>query len=406
MNPFKVMALVAIIVAMVSCNKNADKSIESPGTSTISMQEMISESGANADELVIKEMTSANADVLNRKQKVHFVYTESNEAGSNRILAYEIQPDGNLDFKGATASGGAGTGAGLGSQGALVIDKHHEWLFAVNAGSNTVSSFKIRNDGSLKLVCTKGTEGMNPNSVTVHGDLLYVLNHGSDNIHGFKIGSNGSLTHIQGSTQSLSGAATDAPQISFTPDGDWLVVTEKATNNINSFKVKGDGAAWPAVVTASTGQTPFGFDFARDKVMVVSNAAGGAAGAGSATSYHIRSNGNQQAINGAIANQQGAPCWVAVTEFGRFAFITNTGSNSISSYYIGPGGRLYLVDKAAAGTDNKPTDIVVADNNYFVYALTANSGTIGEFHRTFWGGLKKSGSAMGLPSSTTGLATF
>lgn len=406
MNSFKAMALAAITVATLSCSKNADKNIAPQEGSTASMQVMISENGANADEVAISSMTSASADASSRKQNGHFVYTESNEADNNRILIYEIKYNGSLAFKGATPSGGAGTGAGLGSQGAITLSKNHEWLFAVNAGSNTVSSFKVQNDGRLKLAYTESTEGIAPNSVTVHGDLLYVLNHGSDNIHGFKIGHNGSLSHIEGSTKSLSGKSTDAPQISFTPDGDWIVVTEKATNNISSFKVKQNGSVLPAVVTASTGATPFGFEFARDRVMVVSNAAGGAAGAGSATSYRIRNNGTQQAINGAIANNQGAPCWVAVTEFGRFAFITNTASNSISSYYVAPGGRLHLVDQAAGSTDNKPIDIVVAENNYFVYALTANAGTISQFHRTFLGGLKRSGSAMGLPASTTGLATF
>jgi 6-phosphogluconolactonase len=170
--------------------------------------------------------------------------------------------------------------------------------------------------------------------------------------------------------------------------------------------VKGDGSVSSDLVTASTGQTPFGFDFGRDEVMIVSNAAGGAAGAGSATSYRIGANGAPHAVNGTVANNQGAPCWVATTAFGRFAFVNNTGSNSISSYYIAPGGYLFLVNKAAAPTDSMPTDIVVAKNNYFVFALTSHSGTIGEYHRTFFGGLEKTGSASGLPAPTTGLAIF
>ena len=296
--------------------------------------------------------------------------------------------------------------AGLGSQGALTLSQDHEWLFAVNAGSNSVSSFKVHNDGSLSLAHTENSDGQMPVSLSIHENLLYVLNFGSDNIHGFHVGANGSLTDIVGSTRSLSGTAVVAPQIAFTPNGNWLIVTEKATNNISSFKVKLDGSVAPDQVTASTGQTPFGFDFGRDEAMVVSNAAGGAAGAGSATSYHINANGIPHAVNGAIPDEQAAPCWVATTKFGRFAFVSNTGSNSISSYYIAPGGKLFLVYKAAASTDNSPADIVVAKNNYNVYALTAKSGTIGEFHRKFFGGLESIGSVSGLPAGTTGLAIF
>ena len=103
-----------------------------------------------------------------------------------------------------------------------------------------------------------------------------MLNFGTDNIHGFKVGSDGTLTDIDGSTRALSGSGVVAPQISFTPNGNWLLVTEKATNNISSFKVKADGSVDADIVTPSTGQTPFGFDFGRDDIMVVSNAAGGA----------------------------------------------------------------------------------------------------------------------------------
>ncbi len=97
---------------------------------------------------------------------------------------------------------------------------------------------------------------------------------------------------MAGSTKPLSGTAVDAPQISFTPNGDWIVVTEKATNIISTFKVKNDGAVNQGIFTPSTGQTPFGFAFSRDLFMIVSNAAGGAAGAGSTTSYFTGNNGN------------------------------------------------------------------------------------------------------------------
>jgi len=90
-----------------------------------------------------------------------------------------------------------------------------------------------------------------------------VLNFDSDNIHGFRVGEGGTLTHIEGSTRPLSGTGVIPPQISFTPNGNWLLITEKATNNISSFKVGIDGSVSPDVVTASTGQTPFGLIYRR-----------------------------------------------------------------------------------------------------------------------------------------------
>lgn len=412
-NLFLLGTSMSVLTVFTACNKEASKTDTSAGQATQTTDEMISENGANPDEAIMTTSPSGTA-VLTETNSFneykgndgHYLYTETNEAGSNQIYIYRVNGDGSLSLKGSVSSGGAGTGAGLGSQGALVLSDSHEWLFAVNAGSNSVSSFKVGQDGSLSLAHTENSYGKMPVSVSVHNDLLYVLNFASDNIHGFRIGSEGSLTHIDGSTKPLSGTAVVAPQIAFTPNGNWLLVTEKATNKISSFKVKGDGSVANDQATASTGQTPFGFDFGRDDIMVVSNAAGGAAGAGSATSYRIRANGTPHDVNGAVANKQGAPCWVATTKYGRFAFVSNTGSNSISSYYIAPGGYLFLVSKAAAPTDNSPTDIVVAKNNYFVFALTSMSGTIGEYHRKFFGGLEKTGLVSGLPAPTTGLAIY
>lgn len=412
-NSVKMMMTISVIFIFVSCSKNASNKITQPAQQKTSMDAIISENGANPDEAgMATQSTSvsglaATNSISESKESDghHFVYTESNETGSNRILTYKIRGNGSLEFVGATASGGAGTGKGLGSQGALVLGDEHGLLFAVNAGSNSVSSFIVNDDGSLTLAHTENSGGSVPNSVTTKGNLLYVLNTGSDNIHGFLVREDGSLTDIDGSTQSLSGTGVVAPQISFTPNGDQLIVTEKATNKISSFKVRSNGSVWQDVVTASTGQTPFGFEFSRDRFMIVSNATGGAAGAGSATSYIIN-NGVPKEINGAIANYQAAPCWVAVTKYGRFAFVTNTTSNSISSYYVSPEGSLTLVNEAAASTDNGPVDIVVASNNYFVYDLNGKGQTIGEYHRATMGGLASIGSVSGLPLSATGLATF
>ena len=50
-------------------------------------------------------------------------------------------------------------------------------MFAVNAGSNSVSSF-IATPSGLKLVAVHNSGGNFPNSLTIHGNLLYVLDSG------------------------------------------------------------------------------------------------------------------------------------------------------------------------------------------------------------------------------------
>ncbi|MEO5889900.1 MAG: beta-propeller fold lactonase family protein [Ferruginibacter sp.] len=400
----------AVLFSIASCNKSQDNNPVQATLPKIALEDMVSEKGANPDEAAIGENSVSDISALNRHDgnngNRHFLYTESNAAGKNEIMRYEVLYNGKLHLDGSTASGGNGTGKALGSQGALALDKDHEWLFAVNAGSNSVSSFKVHNDGSLTLAHTEDTKGMGPVSLTIHGHLLYVLNRGSDAIHGFTIGSGGTFTHIMGSTQYLSSTTVDAPQISFTPDGGQVIVTEKATNIVGSFKVKNDGAVSHGTFTTSVGQTPFGFDFARGRFMVVTNAAGGTAGAGSVSSYINANSGKAKDVNGAVPNGQGAPCWLVVTKFGRFAYASNTGSNNISSYYIAPWGALYLVQAIAGKSGLAPADIVVAANNYYVYALTAKSNSITGFSRKLLGGLTSIGDATGLPASATGLVIY
>ena len=408
-NFLKATLAVAVIITAASCNKKTDNGMSPVSNSTVANEQMMLENGANPDEVAISENTDTQSGELNTsvgKNKGHFLYTESNAENTNEVVVYEIMANGRLHPAGTTAAGGNGTGKGLGSQGALAVDKNHEWLFAVNAGSNSVSSFRVHEDGSLTLSHTASTTGTTPVSVTIHDNLLYVLNRGSDNIDGYLVGNGGNLTHISGSTKALSSTNVDAPQIAFTPNGEWIIVTEKATNIIGTFKVNDDGSVSDGIFTPSVGPTPFGFDFSRGRYMIVSNAAGGAPGAGSATSYLISGSGVPNDINGAVPDHQAAPCWFAVTKFGRYAYTTNTGTNNISSYYVADWGGLYLIEGEAAKTGMAPIDIVVAANNFYVYELNGKSATIGEYRRKHFGGLTYIDHETAVPSAATGLVTF
>ncbi|MEO7369995.1 MAG: 3-carboxymuconate cyclase, partial [Ilumatobacteraceae bacterium] len=197
------------------------------------------------------------------------VYTLSNSPNGNEILAFGRAADGTLTAQGAYATDGVGTGAGLGSQGALALDGDH--LFAVNAASNSISEFKVR-DHRLSLEATVASGGATPISLTVHDHLLYVLNAGDvPNITSFRVESH-HLLPIAGSTRALSAGAAGPAQVSFSPDGDVLVVTEKSSNTIDTFRVGRKGLAGHAVASPSAGAVPFGFDFDRHGHVVVSNA--------------------------------------------------------------------------------------------------------------------------------------
>ena len=139
------------------------------------------------------------------------VYVLGNSPAGNAVLAYTRAADGSLSGPVSYPTGGTGTGGGLGSQGSLILDGDD--LYAVNAGSNSISRFSVRR-GVLELEATVPSGGVMPISLTVQNHLLYVLNGGAPtNITGFST-EHGDLTPIPGSTRALGPGASGPAQIS------------------------------------------------------------------------------------------------------------------------------------------------------------------------------------------------
>lgn len=335
------------------------------------------------------------------------VYTMDNAATGNNVLVFKRAANGTLSSSAIFPAGGTGTGAGLGSQGAMVADKNHH-LFVCNAGSNSITVFRI-NGLSLTKVDKISSHGTMPISVTVHDSLLYVLNAGdAGNISGFRIHSDGTLKYISKSTRKLSSDTSGPAQIEFNHAGTQLVVTEKATNLILTYSVHANGTTDNAVKHPSAGTTPFGFEFGRHNELIVSDAFGGAPNESAMSSYKLTNNGNLTLITGPVATNQTAACWVAVTDDGRFCYTTNTGSNSISGYYISDEGKLKLIDAngITGVTGVAPIDMALSRESKFLYALNSGSGSISAFKVTFNGGLNSLGDISGIPLSATGLVAW
>ena len=325
------------------------------------------------------------------------VYALTNVAGGNAVAMYSRGADGRLSWSGSVSTGGAGTGASLGSQGALALSDDGRWLFAVNAGSNDVSAFRVTPRG-IELTGRVASGGIRPISVTVHGDVLYVLNAGGDgNISGFRVGNDGALAPLAGSTRPLSGSGVGPAQVAFSPTGAWLVVTEKTTNRLDIYAVGSDGLVSGVNTAASAGGTPFGFAFGHRDELFVSEAAG------SASSYIVGTAGLTVA-SGAVLTHQGAPCWAVVTENGRYGYTANAQGGSISGFAIASDGSINLIDgdgrTAVVGGGN--IDLAVSGNSRYLYELNGNRSISG-FRIEADGHLTTVGNVAGLPASTVGL---
>ena len=329
-----------------------------------------------------------------------FVYTLTNSPGGNAVAVFARADDGTLATAGTVATGGLGTGANLGSQGSIIVSGHK--LFAVNAGDNSISYFRIRHAG-LELQDTIASGGVRPISLTVHGDVLYVLNAGgSGNITGFTV-RHDEFAPLAGSTQPLGAGSAGPAQVSFAPNGKTLVVTEKTSSTIDTYAVGDDGIAGAPIVNGAAGGTPFGFDFDKRGDVLTSDAAG------SASSYAVAKNGSLSVISGAVPTNQGAPCWLVTSNDGRYAYTANAGGGTISGFAVGHDGGLSLLDPSGAtgnlGAGSHPLDEIVSRDGTFLHVLVVGTHMVATFRIGHDGGLTRIGAVGTLPPGDVGLAT-
>jgi len=339
------------------------------------------------------------------------VYTLSNSSSGNAVLVYNRSATGQLTPGGSFSTGGMGSGAGLASQGALALDSSNRFLFVVNAGSNTVSVFEVMQNG-LHLVGTTSSGGENPVSVTSFGRILYVLNEGGavggvDTIAGFEVNATGQLQMISHGI-GLSAASVAPAQVSFNPEGNLLIVTEKNTNKIDIFSLNDAGVPMKRSIINSAGETPYGFAFGRRDQLFVSDAVGGAAGAGAMSSYFVSTDGTAHTLDGLANDNQSAPCWVALTGDGRLLYTINSASGTVSGYGISYIGQLQLLSPngvaASLGTTSAPIDAAISNDSSFLYVLAPGTGMIDGFTVGVNGALTPDAQVSNIPASASGLA--
>jgi 6-phosphogluconolactonase (cycloisomerase 2 family) len=341
------------------------------------------------------------------------VFVQTNEPTGNRIIAFDRGPDGTLTQAGSYATGGNGGVAlpgnqsdHLGSQGSLVLGHGRSLLFAVNAGSDTLSVFSVQGDRlSLEQVVPSG--GRFPVSVAAHDNVLYVLNAGDTGVlQGFRV-TGKHVEPLPGSMRDLGLANTDPPlfltspgQVGFTPDGRRLIVTDKGSGDrIDVFAVAPDGrlSAAPTVNTSAT-PVPFAFTFEpAHQRLVVSEA-----GLSALSTYVVDADGTLSDPH-SLADNQAAQCWV--TRVRDFYYVSNTNSNTISGYRIGADGQPTLVGATGVvgTTEIGPVDSAASGGRFF-YVQTGTSGTVDEFRVENDGTLTKIGTVTGLPPGQEGIA--
>ncbi|MGE5783624.1 MAG: lactonase family protein [Myxococcales bacterium] len=349
------------------------------------------------------EASASDSQSLRTRPGVGAIFTMSNAADGNSVLAFHRSADGTLEPAGEHTTGGLGSGASLNSQGSVTLTEDGRFLLVVNAGSNEVSSFIVR--GTQLILKSRVASGGNlPTSVATRNHLVYVLNAGpGSNINGYWLDLRGVLHDIPGSSRALSSDMPSAAQVAIAPAGLGVVVTEKATNLIDTFSLRPDGTLSGLESHTSVGSVPYGFDISSQGIVVVSEAA-----AQAVSSYSLRPHAFET-VSASVGDFQKAPCWLVITRDGRFAYTANAASSSISGYSLMRNGTLGLLDPggvtASLGAGATPLDLAT-DSQRHLYAMDAGNHAIDGFSITSTGALTPATMVADLPTTAVGLAAY
>jgi len=349
-------------------------------------------------------------------QVVGHAYVNDNTAGTNTVAGFDRHADGSLTpMTGSPfAIGGAGSGDGLGSQGAIQASPDGRYLIAVDAGSSQLSVLRLDRAGTPHLVGRPvSSHGVRPVSVTIsRKNLVYVANvgNGGSNYTGFRLQDDGSLSALPKSTVPVP-EGSGVGDVFFNSTADRLVGTRDNTSLIDSFAVRSNGRLVAAAGSPFPAQSlgPIGAEFrpTNPSQLFVSNAHAGA-GNGTVSAFDVDRTGVLTAIGPPTPNGQTAPCWVEISHDGRYLFAVNTASATISSFGINHDGSLVLLGNTPFRVGQGAVDARLSPDGSTL-SVTGGSGHVVSTFAVDGGQLTElAGSPVALPAdaSPTGLVVL
>lgn len=286
----------------------------------------------------------------------NIIYVESNDPSGNAIFAFSRSPTGRL----APLPGSPYSARGLGitptfALGPFDSDQNvivgnvgkHQFLFAVNGGSDTIAVFRINPDGSLTPVPGSPfpSGGSNPVSVGLTPDgILGVVNKDQDpgnpgqflpNYTSFRVTSQGRLIPIPHSVITVD-AGSSPSQALISPSGRLLFGADFMGGLVRSFHiapsgrlVPADAVSPPAELFQPSGAPPFPLGLAAHPThpllyvgLVTINRLG---------VYHYDHGGGLRFVQ-SVPNSGTAICWLLVNKNATRLYTSNTGDPSISVY--------------------------------------------------------------------------
>jgi 6-phosphogluconolactonase (cycloisomerase 2 family) len=342
------------------------------------------------------------------------VYVGTDNTQENGLVAYGRNPDGTLAFIGEYLSGGAGRRLNTGAVDPLisahsVLNVDNRFVLQVNAGSNTVSSFRVNKDFSLTRISVVPSDGFAPGTIAEHDGVVYVANVDNDgvftgspdqvgNLVAFTLNrGTGDLQEIPGSKRQLAGRPSDVAVassgrslvVSLYNAGSVAISDAAANAELESFGIVRPGFLTQSPVSAITStqrnndqnrNLPGAIGIAIRKlggheVAVVTESREWLANGqpaplsqfqtGSVSTFDLDGSGllrpisldvpTSSQITTGPTNTSTSSCWISFDKDGQTFWVVSASSSIISSFRFKQDGSVEeIVSRAAAGAPANP----------------------------------------------------
>ncbi len=334
---------------------------------------------------------------LGEARAAHILYTETNDPrpGMNAILAYRRGTDGSLTPLPGSPFTTGGVGVGDPTQGLGPLDSDQEviaspdrrFLFAVNGGSNTIAVFRIRSDGTLRLVegAPFPSGGSNPVSLGLSGHRLYVVNKDQDpaqdpgksppNYTGFVVDEDGRLHPIPGST--VRAPAGSSPSQALVA-GHLLFDAQFMAGALASFRITHHGTLEPAPGTpqklpSSVPPPALPLGLAVHPHLPLLYADFVTANEVGIYLYDDDSGALDFATTAPVSGK--APCWARTSHDGGALYTVNTGDNSVSFLKLDDPVRPAEVQHLVMAGPGSPFQEEMSPDGRFLYVVSQRTTT-------------------------------
>jgi 6-phosphogluconolactonase (cycloisomerase 2 family) len=320
--------------------------------------------------------------------------TSSSSSSGTGVLFVATQGDSSVSTFSIDLTKGlltaSGTGVATGSVPvAMLLAPSGTALFIANSGTNDISAFSVKSDGSLTAAGAAQPAGMTPLSMAMDsgGKFLFVANQGlqidpnSGTVSVFAV-SGTALTEVPGSPFRV--AAPGAPGgtgpsgLAVTPDGKFLYVANQYDSTLTKFSVDASGVLTlgPVVPVGTTpsavGMTPDG------GFLYVGNAS--TVSAFAICNQVLTSCNDPTSPDGSLTVVAGSPfsagiepVAIVAAPSGKFLFVVNRLSNQISEYRIATGtGVLTPNTQSTISTGANPVGATIRAGTT---TITATGGT-------------------------------